>query len=75
MQISISMVKINVVMACKILKSLNVVVHAKLSIQRGLCNEIKIPERKMPENKLTPKNGLEDHALPSHHCYSMVQEL
>ena len=52
MQISmeISMVKVNVVMACKILKSLQVVVHAKLIIQRGLCKETKIPKRKMQEN-------------------------
>ena len=46
----ISMVKVNVVMTCNILKSLQVVVHAKLIIQRGLCNQIKIPERKMQEN-------------------------
>ena len=50
MQMEISMVKVNVVMPCKILKSLNVVVHAKLIIQRGLCNQIKIPKRKMQEN-------------------------
>ena len=48
MQISIeiSMVKVNVVMACKIVKSLQVVAHAKLIIQRGLCKEIKIPKKK-----------------------------
>ena len=47
----ISMVKVNVVMACKILKSLQVVVHAKLIIQRGLCNQTNfIPKRKMQEN-------------------------
>ena len=43
-QMQISMVKVNVVMACKILKSLNVVVHANLIIQRELCNQIKIPK-------------------------------
>ena len=49
MQISmeISMVKVNVVIACKILKSFQVVVHAKLIIQRGLCKETK---RKIQEN-------------------------
>ena len=50
MQMQISMVKVNVVMPCKILKSLNVVMHAKLIIQRGLCNQIKIPKRKRQEN-------------------------
>ena len=50
MQMQISMVKINV-MACKILKSLNVVVHAKLIIQRD-SNQIKIPKRKMPEKEI-----------------------
>ena len=47
----ISMVKVNVVMACKILKSLQVVVHAKLIMdQRGLCKQTKIPKGKMQEN-------------------------
>ena len=71
MQISIeiSMVKVNVVMACKILKSLQVVVHAKLIIQRGLCKEIKIPKKKNARKLIiSTKNGLEDHALPLHHC-------
>ena len=49
MQMQISMVKVNVVMPCKILRSLNVVMHAKLIIQRGLCNQIKIPKRKRQE--------------------------
>ena len=71
MQISIeiSMVKVNVVMACKIDKSLQVVVHAKLIIQRGLCKEIKIPKKKNARRLIiSTKNVLEDHALPLHHC-------
>ena len=65
----ISMVKVNVVMACKILKSLQVVVHAKLIIQRGFCKEIKIPKKKNVRKLIiSTKSGLEDDALPLHHC-------
>ena len=46
MQIEILMVRINVVMACKILKSLNVVVHATMNIQRGICNQINTKKKK-----------------------------
>ena len=63
----IAMFKVNVVMACKIVKSLQVVVHAKLIIQRGLCNQTKIP-KKNARKLIKYQKCLQDHALPSHHC-------
>ena len=38
-------VKVNVVIICNVLKSLHVVVHAKLIILSGLCNT-KLPKEK-----------------------------
>ena len=61
--------QVNDVIVCKVLKSLHVRVHAKLIMYSGLC------KTKLPKEKINKKRqeGLQDHALPSHHCYLEIK--